>query len=333
MLNKSYRAFVTEEHVNSHFSSTIKEQIINQLPQGELLIKMHFSSLNYKDALSASGNKGVTRNYPHTPGIDASGIVEFSSNKKFIPGDKVIVTSYDLGMNTSGGFGEYIRVPAEWVLKLPTGLSAEESMILGTAGFTAGMAIYQIVSKIKPDQGEILVTGAAGGLGCLAVAILSGLGYQVSAGTGKTDQADWLKRLGAANIVPREELLAGIERPLLKPRWSAVIDAVGGDILSNALKSTLPNGVVAVCGNALSNNLNINVFPFILRGVSMVGIDSQNCPMPHRQEIWSLLAHEWKPNLTDDLFSIISLEQLNVKIEQMLQGKITGRIVIKHKHQ
>lgn len=331
MTDKSFRAFVAEEQGNGHFANSVKDQSISQLPAGELLIKVLYSSLNYKDALSASGNRGVTRNYPHTPGIDAAGVVEWSLDEKFLPGDHVIVTSYDLGMNTSGGFGGYIRVPSAWVLKLPSKLSAQESMIFGTAGFTAGMAIYQIVSKIKPGVGEILVTGATGGLGCLALAILTKLGYRVAAGTGKTDQADWLTRLGAVQIVSREELLAGKERPLLKPRWSAVIDTVGGDILANAIKSTLPDGIIAVCGNALSNELNINVFPFILRGVSLVGIDSQNCPMLHRLAIWNLLAGEWKPKLNNDIFMIISLEQL--KIELMLQGKIKGRIVIEHSHQ
>jgi len=333
MTDKSFRAFVAEEQGNGHFANAVKDQRISQLPAGELLIKVLYSSLNYKDALSASGNRGVTRNYPHTPGIDAAGVVEWSSDEKFLPGDHVIVTSYDLGMNTSGGFGGYIRVPLAWALKLPSKLNPQESMIFGTAGFTAGMAIYQIVSKIKPGGGEILVTGATGGLGCLALAILTKLGYRVAAGTGKTDQADWLTRLGAVQIVSREELLAGKERPLLKPRWSAVVDTVGGDILANAIKSTLPDGIIAVCGNALSNELNINVFPFILRGVSLVGIDSQNCPMLHRIDIWNLLADEWKPNLNNDIFRIISLEQLAEKIELMLQGNIKGRIVIEHSHQ
>jgi acrylyl-CoA reductase (NADPH) len=333
MDNKKFRALVTEETDDKQFIRTIKTRSISDLPEGDLLIKVHYSSLNFKDALSATGNKGVTKNYPHTMGIDAAGVVEQSGTDKFRPGDQVIVTSYDLGMNTDGGFGEYIRVPSSWALKLPEGLSLKESMIFGTAGFTAGMAIFQIIKKIVPVQGEILVTGASGGLGSLAVAILAQLGYKVTAATGKTDANDFLIKMGAISIISREELLTGKERPILKPRWSAVIDTVGGDLLANAIKSTDMQGIVACCGNAASPTLNINVFPFILRGVSLVGIDSQNCLMPRREEIWSLLATDWKPPLTDGHYHETTLDGLNEKIDQILQGKITGRIVLKHDHQ
>jgi acrylyl-CoA reductase (NADPH) len=332
MDNKKFRALVTEETDDKQFTRLIKTLTISDLPEGDLLVKVYYSSLNYKDALSATGNKGVTKNYPHTPGIDAAGVVEQSGSDKFKPGDEVIVTSYDLGMNTDGGFGEYIRVPSEWALKLPEGMSLKESMIFGTAGFTAGMAIFQIMKKVVPAQGEILVTGASGGLGSLAVAILSQLGYKVTAATGKADAHDFLKKLGANKIISREELLSGKERPILKPRWSAVIDTVGGDLLANAIKSTDLQGIVACCGNAASPSLNINVFPFILRGVSLVGIDSQNCLMPRREEIWTLLATDWKPPFTNDLYHEVNLDNMNDKIDQILQGKITGRIVLKHDH-
>jgi acrylyl-CoA reductase (NADPH) len=333
MENKKFRALVIEETDDKQFTRTIQTRTISDLPEGDLLIKVHYSSLNYKDALSATGNKGVTKNYPHTPGIDAAGVVEQSGSEKFNTGDEVVVTSYDLGMNTDGGFGEYIRVPSEWALKLPEGISLKESMIFGTAGFTAGMAIFQIIKKIVPAQGEILVTGASGGLGSLAIAILSKLGYKVAAASGKADAQNFLKGIGASNIISREELLSGKERPMLKPHWSAVIDTVGGDLLANAIKSTDLQGIVACCGNAASPSLNINVFPFILRGVSLVGIDSQNCLMPRREEIWTLLATDWKPPLSADFYHEVTLDKLNDKIDQILQGKITGRIILKHDHQ
>lgn len=332
MKNKTYNALVVEENDTNQFTRKIKEKSTDELPAGDLLIKVHYSSLNYKDALSASGNKGVTRNYPHTPGIDAAGVVEDSTSEKFKPGDEVIVTSYDLGMNTSGGFGEYIRVPADWALILPAGISLKESMMFGTAGLTAGMAVDQILSKVMPNQGEVLVTGASGGVGSMAVAILAKLGYNVAAGTGKPEAGGILKKLGAAQLISREEFTAGKERPMLKPRWSAVVDTVGGDILANAVKSTNLNGVIACCGNVASPDLNINVYPFILRGVTLVGIDSQNFLMPYRENIWSLLATEWKPAFLTELFQEVNLEGLNEKIELMLQGKITGRVVLKHVH-
>lgn len=327
-----FRALVVEANETNQFTREIKEKTTDVLPAGDLLIRVHYSSLNYKDALSATGNKGVTRNYPHTPGIDAAGIVEHSASEKFKPGDEVIVTSYDLGMNTSGGFGEYIRVPADWALKLPAGITLKESMMFGTAGLTAGMAVYQIMAKVMPNQGEVLVTGATGGVGSLAVAILAKLGYMVVAGTGKPEAEEILEKLGAAQLISREELTTGKERPMLKPRWSAVVDTVGGDMLATAIKSTNLNGVVACCGNVASPELNINVYPFILRGVSLVGIDSQNFLMPNREKIWSLLATDWKPAFLAEFFQEVSLEDLNEKIELILQGKITGRVVLKHNH-
>ncbi len=329
----TFHALVVEENETNHFIRTVKKKTTDELPAGDLLIRVHYSSLNYKDALSASGNKGVTRNYPHTPGIDAAGIVEHSASEKFKPGDEVIVTSYDLGMNTSGGFGEFIRVPADWALKLSDGITLKESMMFGTAGLTAGMAVYQIMSKVMPDQGEVLVTGASGGVGSIAVAVLAKMGYKVAAGTGKPEAAEILKNLGATQLITREELTAGKERPMLKPRWIAVVDTVGGDILATAIKSTNLNGVVTCCGNAASPELSINVYPFILRGVTLVGIDSQNFLMPNREKIWSLLASDWKPAFLPELFQEVSLEELNEKIELMLQGKITGRIIVKHYHQ
>jgi acrylyl-CoA reductase (NADPH) len=326
---KTYRAMVVEETGEKRFSRAITEKTIDQLPEGEVLIKVSWSSLNYKDALSASGNRGVTKSYPHTPGIDSAGVVEQSQSDSFSPGDKVIVTSYDLGMNTSGGFGQYIRVPAAWVVPLPAGLDLRESMIFGTAGFTAGMSVMALINTVPADGGEILVTGATGGVGSLAVALLAGLGYSVTAVSGKAEAEPFLTRLGARKILSRAEATAGHERPLLKGVWAGAIDTVGGEILANAIKSTDLGGVVTCCGNVASPDLPLTVFPFILRGVSLVGIDSQNCPMEHRRKVWQHLASDWKPASLNELCREVSLDDLDREIELILKGGQTGRIIVK----
>lgn len=325
----TYRALVVDEIEEKRFSRSIMEKTIDQLPDGEVLIKVSWSSLNYKDALSASGNRGVTKKFPHTPGIDASGVVEESRSEAFQPGDKVIVTSYDLGMNTSGGFGQYIRVPAAWVVPLPPGLDLRESMIFGTAGFTAGMSIMALIQNVPADRGDILVTGATGGVGSLSVALLAGLGYSVTAVSGKTEAEPFLTGLGARKILSRDEATVGHERPLLKGVWAGVIDTVGGEILATAIKSTDLQGVVTCCGNVASPDLPLTVFPFILRGVSLVGIDSQNCPMEHRRKVWQHLASDWKPAQLDDLCREVSLDELGDEIELILRGGQTGRVIVR----
>lgn len=320
---------VVEEIGEKRFARSITKKTIDQLPDGEVLIKVHWSSLNYKDALSASGNRGVTRKYPHTPGIDAAGVVEESRNNAFSPGDKVIVTSYDLGMNTSGGFGRYIRVPAAWVVPLPAGLDLRESMIFGTAGFTAGMSVLALTHCVPADRGNILVTGATGGVGCLSVALLAGLGYSVSAVTGKAEAASFLTDIGARQILSRSEVTAGNERPLLKGIWAGVIDTVGGDILASAIKSTDLRGVVTCCGNVASPDLPLTVFPFILRGVALLGIDSQNCPMERRRKVWQHLASDWKPAGLNKLCREVSLDELEGEIKLILKGGQTGRVIVR----
>lgn len=329
MAVKTYRALVVEEIEEKRFSRSVMEKTIDQLPDGEVLVKVSWSSLNYKDALSASGNRGVTRKFPHTPGIDASGVVEESRSDAFNSGDKVIVTSYDLGMNTSGGFGQYIRVPAAWVVPLPTGLGLRESMIFGTAGFTAGMSIMALAQSVPVDRGDILVTGATGGVGSLSVAILAGLGYSVTAVSGKTEGEPFLTGLGARKILSRAEVTAGHERPLLKGVWAGVIDTVGGEILASAVKATDLQGVVTCCGNVASPDLPLTVFPFILRGVSLIGIDSQNCPMEQRLKVWQHLASNWKPAQLNDLCREVSLDELGDEIDLILKGGQTGRVIVR----
>ncbi|MBU2623032.1 MAG: YhdH/YhfP family quinone oxidoreductase [Proteobacteria bacterium] len=328
MENKTFKALVVEEPDKNVFIRKVKDITINSLPAGDVIVRVKYSSLNYKDALSATGNKSVTRTYPHTPGVDAAGVVEESAEGGFVPGDQVIVTSYDLGMNTSGGFGQYIRVPAGWVVKLPSGLTLKESMIFGTAGFTAGMSVHRLTAYVKPEQGVILVTGATGGVGSIAVGILSRLGYSVTAVSGKSDAEGLLKKLGAGEIISRKEFTENSNRPLLKVRWAGAIDTVGGEILATAIKSTGPLGVVTCCGNVASPELPINVFPFILRGVSLIGIDSQNCPMALRKEIWTKLADIWKPDMLEDLYDEISLGELDNKIAAILKGQLKGRTLV-----
>lgn len=328
MAAEKFRALVVRDAGDKKFTRSVEERNTNDLPEGNVLVKVAWSSLNYKDALSASGNRGVTRNFPHTPGIDAAGVVEKSENAAFSPGDEVIVTSYDLGMNTSGGFAEYIRVPADWVVPLPAGLSLRESMILGTAGFTAGMSVFALSQTVKKEQGEILVTGATGGVGSLAIAILAKLGYSVAAVSGKADSHIFLKDLGAARVLTRQEAADASGKPLLKTLWSGVVDTVGGEILATAIKSTDMRGVVTCCGNVASPDLPLTVFPFILRGVALAGIDSQNCPKEYREQVWQRLATDWKPDNLNALCKEVGLNDLEREIALILDGGQLGRVIV-----
>jgi acrylyl-CoA reductase (NADPH) len=328
-LPQTFKAMVVTETAEKKFITEVTQRSLSDLPAGELLIEVKYSSLNYKDALSASGNKGVTRNYPHTPGIDAAGIVAESANAKFAVGDQVIITGFDLGMNTSGGFGQYIRVPAAWAVKLPQGLSLTDSMAYGTAGLTAALAVMRMQQHgLTKDQGEVLVTGATGGVGSMSVGILAKLGFHVVAATGKTSEKTFLVNLGAKAIVAREEVNDTSGRPLLKERWAGVIDTVGGNILATAIKSVKRRAPVACCGNVASPDLSLTVYPFILRGAALLGIDSAECPMNLRSLIWQKLGGEWKLNLSGDLISECSLEELNPRIDQILKGAIRGRVVV-----
>ena len=326
----NFKAFLTEE-TEKGFISNVKERSFEDLPDGDVLIKVAFSSLNYKDALSASGNKGVSRNYPHTPGIDAAGIVEQSSTSDFLKGDEVIVTGYDLGMNTSGGFSEYIRVPKEWIIKKPDNLSLEESMAYGTAGLTAGLCVRKILlSGIKPEDGEVFVTGATGGVGIIAVMLLAKLGFNVVAITGKDDQIDLLLSLGAKEIINRSVFEGEMKSPLAKPRWAGGVDAVGSDILSNLITATHQRAAIACCGMVGGVNLNTSIFPFILRGLSLLGIDSAETLIEVKKEIWNNFASDWKLEKINDQIKDVGLEELTSEIEKILKGKQVGRVRLKN---
>jgi acrylyl-CoA reductase (NADPH) len=328
-LPHSFKAMVVRETPDKQFAREVKQKSLSELPANEVLIEVKYSSLNYKDALSATGNKGVTRNYPHTPGIDAAGIVAESSHPAFEERDEVVVTGFDLGMNTSGGFGRYIRVPAAWVLRLPGNITLRESMAYGTAGFTAALCVLKLQTHgLTKESGEVLVTGATGGVGSIAVGILAKAGFHVVAATGKTDQNDFLRRLGAEQVISRAEANDSWGRPLLMGRWGGVVDTVGGNILTTAIKSTKYGGCVACCGNAMSADLAVSVFPFILRGASLLGVNSVEPAIGDRLLAWQKLAQDWKLDLSGDLVSECSLEELNPKIDEILAGSIRGRIVV-----
>ncbi len=326
---KQFKAFVTTEHKKNVFNSSIQKRNLKDLPDGDLLIKVKYSSLNYKDALSATGNKGVTKKYPHTPGIDAVGIVEESESENFPINSSVIITGYDLGMNTSGGFSEYIRVPSNWAVIKPANLPSKDSMAIGTAGLTAGLCIKAIEQK-KPIKGiSAVVSGATGGVGSIAVTLLSKLGANVTAITGKKESHDFLKKLGAKEILDRNQFLESIRRPIGKGLWDAAIDVVGGKTLTAILGSMNYDGTVACCGLVDNPNFETSVFPFILRANQLIGIDSAETALSKKEEIWQLFSGEWKLKNLETLTQIINLKEISSEINKILSGKQSGRIVIK----
>ena len=321
-----FKALVTKED-NKKFSNSIEERDLSILPDNDTLIRVKFSSLNYKDALSASGNKGVTRNYPHTPGIDAAGIIEETTGNKFKPGDEVIVTGYDLGMNTFGGFGEYIRVPQDWIIEKPDNLSLSESMAFGTAGLTAGLCLRKLLLHgLKPDDGDVFVSGVTGGVGIISLMLFNKLGFDVTAITGTLDQEEYLRSLGAKNVIDRNTLDLELISPLQKPLYSGGIDAVGGKILSNLICSTSQRAAIACCGMVGGLSLDTSIFPFILRGLSLFGVDSAESLLETKKEIWENLASSWKIENIDENIKNIPLEELPNEIDEILKGNQIGRV-------
>lgn len=323
----TYQAlWVTE---TPQFQQKVVERPMAELPDGEVLIRVHYSSLNYKDALSATGNRGVTRQFPHTPGIDAAGVVAQSSVAQWVEGDEVIVTGYDLGMNTFGGLAQYIRVPSNWVIKRPDGLSLRESMVLGTAGLTAALCVDKLQGAgVKPEDGPVLVTGATGGVGSIAVMLLAKLGYQVTAATGKEGQEEFFRSLGAQEVIPRAALLDGMDKALLKPKWAGIVDTVGGDLLFNALKALKHSGSAACCGLTAGADFKGSVLPFILRGVNLLGVDSVEIPLPKKAAMWNKLAQDWKLDL-EPLVNEISLQEVSEAIIVMLAAQQVGRTLVR----
>ncbi len=322
----AFRAFRVAKTADRQFVRSVEPQDTADLPPGELLIDVAYSSLNYKDALSATGNPGVTRSFPHTPGIDAAGTVAESSVDGFKAGDAVVVIGFDLGMNTPGGFGQKIRVPAGWAVPMPAGLDARTSMILGTAGFTAALCVDKLTAAgMAPSGGPVLVTGATGGVGSVAVKLLAKLGYEVHAATGKAAQHGFLRGLGAAEILGRDAALAGSDRPLLKETWGGVVDTVGGEILVNAVKSLRYGASLAACGLVASPNIPATVLPFILRHVNLLGVDSVELPLPRKAEIWGRLAGPWRLDGLEELATPLKLDDLSAAIDRILAGEMVGR--------
>lgn len=328
-MSESFRAIIIEKEEPKTFTRHIGERTLNDLPEGDLTIKVQYSSLNYKDALSAIGNPGVSRNFPHTPGIDAAGTI-VAGTADFNEGDEVIAIGFDLGMNTPGGYGEYIRIPAGWAVHKPDGLTLREAMILGTAGFTAAQSVDALqTAGVQPEDGPIAVTGATGGVGSVALAILSKLGYTTHAFTGKTEAAaDFLTNLGADEIKHRSEISEDGGRPMLRETYAGAVDTVGGVPLSNLLKQIKYGGATTCCGLVAGASFESSVFPFILRGVSLLGIDSVECPLAEKQRIWNKLANEYKLDNLEELSNEIGLDGVSDEIDKILKGGQTGRVLV-----
>lgn len=325
----SFKAYQVSEVEEKVFKGALVDRQIEDLPEGDVVIEVHYSSINYKDALSASGNRGVTRTYPHTPGIDAAGIVTSSSSDDFKVGDQVVVVGYDLGMNTSGGFGQFIRVPADWVINLPKSMSLKESMILGTAGFTAALCIEKLLQNgVEPSHGPVLVTGATGGVGIVAVSLLSKLGFSVTASTSKESAHELLKDLGATELMDRSELSEETAKPMHREQWAAAVDVVGGSTLFNVVKSLKYGGSVAACGLVQSPIFQASVLPFILRGVNLLGIDSVFLPIETKRRVWEKLGDQWKLENLEALCTEIEFSNLDLSLATVLKGEATGRFVL-----
>ncbi|RXI45315.1 oxidoreductase [Malaciobacter mytili] len=322
------KAFVVEKIDDKKYEASIKDIEIPTIKEDEILIKCLYSSLNYKDALSSIGNPGVTKVFPHVTGIDVSGEVIESKSSNFKKGDKVAVTGYDFGMNTNGGHQEYSKVPSSWAIKIPKELDEKEIMIYGTAGLTAALSINELQQN-NITKGKILVTGATGGVGSIAVCILSKLGYEVSAITGKKEQIEFLKSLGAKDVILRQEFDIENKRPLLSEKYDGVVDTVGGEYLAHSLKQLKYNGVATCCGLTSSYELNTNVFPFILRGVRLIGIDSVEISLEKKEKIWQKVAKEYKVENINSLVTQISLEQIKEAYNKILNSKAIGRYLVK----
>lgn len=329
MLPESFQCFLVKKPGKDQIETTVESRPLRELPGGEVLIQVAYSSLNYKDALAAQGHPGVVRSFPHIPGIDAAGTVVESADPAVRVGDKVLATSYQLGVERWGGWAEFVRVPGKWVVPLPSGLSLRDSMALGTAGLTAGLCLRALQHHhVQPDCGEVVVTGATGGVGCLAVMLLAKTGYEVVAVSGKPERSDWLTRLGAKRIVTREEIVDEDAGPLLKARWAGAIDTVGGAMLASLLRSVKNEGCIANCGLVGGAELTTTVYPFILRGVTLRGIDSAWCPMNLRREVWNRLGAEWNLGSLEAISQTVQLSDLPDTLPQLMAGAHVGRTVV-----
>lgn len=323
---RAYRVFNEENKIVSRWV----DLTLQELDPGEVVIRPTYSSVNYKDALAATGTGKVIRRFPCVAGIDVSGVVVSSQDHRFIPGDEVLVTGYEMGVAHDGGFAELVRVPADWVVRLPLGLTLHDAMALGTAGFTAALSLYRLQQNdVTAEGGKVVVTGATGGVSSLAISMLKRLKFHVVAITGKDSAHDYLMSLGADEILPRSAMDLTGSRPLERAQWAAALDSVGGTTLSWLTRTMQQNGVIASFGNAGGVELNTTVLPFILRGVRLIGIDSAATAMPLRQEIWHRLANEWRPPQLDKLAHTVAFEQLPEIFSKLLKGETRGRTVVK----
>ncbi|TWU00126.1 Acrylyl-CoA reductase AcuI [Botrimarina colliarenosi] len=328
----SFLAWVVRERPDGQCAGRVERQTNDDLPAVEgpaVLIDVECSSLNYKDALACRGHRGVVRKLPHVPGIDCAGCVVASDSDDFRPGDAVLVTGYDLGAARWGGYSGRVRVPADWPVRLVDGFTPRDAMAYGTAGFTAAQCVMAIADRVSPDEGDVVVTGATGGVGTFAVALLAKLGYRVTAVTGKPDQAGQLRSLGATEVVGREAVADDSGTPMLSERWAAAVDTVGGTPLTTLIRSLRYRGVVAACGLVAGTELPLSVYPFLLRGVTLAGIDSAKCPRGPRLEVWRRLMGDWRIELPADLLTTLTFDRLEEGVERILRGGVAGRTLIK----
>ena len=323
-----FKAFRINE-VDKKVSAGFVDMTLAELDPGEVVVRVAYSDVNYKDALAATGAGKIIRRFPCVGGIDLSGTVVESGDARFRKGDAVIATSYDIGVAHHGGYAEYARLPADWVVPMPRGMTLLEAMSLGTAGFTAALGIVRMEANgLKPANGPVIVSGATGGVGSVAVDILAGLGYHVVALTGKEGEADYLKGLGAKEVKLRQSLDLAKIRPLDKALWAGAVDNLGGDVLAWMASTMQIGGTIASIGLAASHTFNTTVMPYILRGVSLLGVDSVNCPMPERSQVWQRLAADMKPRHLAGMIRTIAFDQLPGVFGAFVQGKVKGRIVV-----
>ncbi|MFK3961670.1 NADPH:quinone oxidoreductase family protein [Guptibacillus hwajinpoensis] len=324
-----FKALVVDK-IDEDTKVSIQNLKKDDLPEGDVLVKVHYSSVNYKDGLATHPKGNIVKEYPHVPGIDLAGVVAESDHPDWKEGDRVIVTSYELGVSHYGGFSEYARVKSDWIVPLPDGLSFKEAMVYGTAGFTAALSVYQLEQAgVTPEKGPVLVTGATGGVGSMAVAILAKKGYEVAASTGKESEYDYLKQLGAKHTIGREEVAPEGFKPIGKQKWAGAVDPVGGETLAAVLSNTMYGGAVAVSGLTAGAKVPTTVFPFILRGVNLLGIDSVYCPMEKRKEIWKKAADEYKPSEhLEAIQNEVTLDELPDVLSSILNGKVRGRTIV-----
>ncbi|MCA0984084.1 acryloyl-CoA reductase [Halobacillus yeomjeoni] len=327
-MNTEFKALVVDK-VENDVEAKIETLTQEDLPEGDVTIKVHYSSVNYKDGLASIPNGKIVQSYPFVPGIDLAGTVTDSKDSRYEEGDEVIVTSYELGVSHYGGYSQYARVPADWVVPLPEGLTLKEAMIYGTAGFTAALSLQQLEENGQtPEDGTVLVTGATGGVGSMAVSMLSKRGYHVTASTGKESEKEYLKNLGAEEIVSREEVTPEKIRPMGRQKWAGAVDPVGGKTLASILSNTQYGGAVAVSGLTAGVEVPTTVFPFILRGVSLLGVDSVYCPKETRDKLWNRMANDLKPDELSEMSHEVSLDELPQTLSDILKGKVKGRTIV-----